>query len=334
MFLSNSDFNFTDKTALVRIDCDVDLPQSEFRLQAMLPTIHFLQRKGVKKIILMGHKGRPDGQEKKDLSLQPIAEWFTENYKPCNLISLNNLTIEQLSNFCILENLRFHKGEKDNSQEFAKQLALLADVYVNDAFATAHRKHASLVGLPQFLPSFLGLRMEEELKTLKAIKNKPQRPLVFVLGGSKPGKLDYLEFLADWSDKLLIGGKHPKEFPNFNFQFSKDKVKIAGLKTNGLDIDQESIEEFKQEISQAKTIVWAGPMGVYEQEENSRGTVEITKAVAKANAFKLVGGGDTHTVLDQLNLWNSFDFISTGGGAMLQYLKEDSLPAVEAISKN
>jgi phosphoglycerate kinase len=338
-FLSQTDYNFEEKTALVRIDCDVDLcldetcnekkVDAEFRLEAMLPTIHFLQRKKIKKIIMIGHMGRPGGKEKKELTLQPIADWFTDNVQDCQLIKDYSSEID--SEFSLMENLRFHAGERDNSQEFVQQLASLADVYINDAFATAHRKHASIYGVPQIMDSFLGLRMEEEIKTLRSIKDKAKRPLVFVLGGSKPGKLDYVEFLAQWVDKLLIGGKHPQVIPDANLNYQEEKVILGQLKDNGKDLTQQGITEFKHEIKQAQTIIWAGPMGVYEEKENRQGTMEIARTIAQAKAFKLAGGGDTHTVLDWLNMWDSFDFISTGGGAMLQYLKQDTLPAIEVI---
>lgn len=339
-FLTETNFDFEDKTVLVRIDCDVDLCEdetcdqkkvdAEFRLQAMLPTIHFLQRKKIKKMILVGHMGRPGGQTDPKLSLAPIAQWFSKNFKECSLITNYQLPITNY--LSLLENLRFDPGEKKNDQKFAKNLASLADVYINEAFATAHREHASLVGIPKYLPSFLGLRMEGEIKTLSSIKEKAKRPLVFVLGGSKPGKLDYLDFLANWADKLLIGGKHPQEKSMVNGQWSN--VNWAELKSNGRDIDKESIKQFKQEINQAKTIIWAGPMGVYEEEENRQGTVEIARAIAQSKAFKLAGGGDTHTILTWLDLWDNFDFISTGGGALLQFLEKGSLPAIRAITKN
>lgn len=329
-FLSQTSFDFAGKSVLVRIDCDVNLDEAEFRLAAMLPTIGFIHRQKPKKIILIGHKGRPGGQPEPELSLRPIANWFSEKFQDCNLVADYSLPITNY--LSLLENLRFHSGETANDDEFAKELSSLADVYINDAFATSHRRHASLVGIPQHLASFLGLRMEGEIRTLSLVKKEAARPLVFVLGGAKTDKLNYLDFLAGWADKVLVGGKHPQKRSIVKSQ--RSNVICADLKSNGRDISRPAIKEFKQEIKKAKTVIWAGPMGVFEKDDNRRGTIEIAQAIVESNAFKLAGGGDTHNVISQLNIFNQFDFISTGGGAMLLFLKEENLPAISAVSQN
>ncbi len=339
-FLSNSNFDFSNKRVLIRIDCDVDLREEngrlivdeDFRLQQVLPTLKFLEKAGSEKIIIIGHLGRPAGQPDKKHSLAPIADWFSENFNNCELISFNNRTIEQLSNFCLLNNLRFHSGEIENNQKFAQKLASLADVYINEAFATSHRSHASIVGLPEYLPSFLGLNFEKEINNLTKIKNQAQRPLVIVLGGAKKGKVNYIPFLADLADTLLIGGKLPLLKQMLNDQM--ENVKWAGLKDNGKDLSQQDIQEFKNAIHQAQSIFMAGPLGVFEEEDNRQGTVEIVQTIAKSNAFKLAAGGDTHQVLSWLDLWDKFDFVSTGGGAALQFLRDETLPGIEAISNS
>jgi len=332
MFLSeaNRDF-FKGKRVLLRIDCDVDLKKEkgklvvdeDFRLRSVVPTIHFLKDRGASKIIFLGHLGRPGGKKVAKLSLRPVADWFKE----------------QKIDAEVRENLRFDPGEKANDNKFAEKLARLGDVFINDAFGSSHRKHASIVGLPKFLPSFLGLRFEAEIKTLSWIKKQAERPLVFVLGGSKKGKLDYIPFLADWSDRLLVGGKLPllmqkSKTPPVRAgknQKESSKCKIGKLNSSGKDIDQKTIEEFVQVIVLAATVIWAGPMGVYEERESRRGTFELAKTIARRKVFKLAGGGDTHRVLSWLNLWDKFDFVSTGGGAMLQFLKDGTLPGIEAM---
>jgi len=352
LYLSNSKFDFKSKIVLLRIDCDVDLrsedgkliADEDFRLKSVVPTINFLQDKGAKRIILLGHLGRPGGKVVSELSLQPVADWFTKNVSFCKLIGLSRSgrmpacrmgrdspgVTEGTSELFLLENLRFNPGEKLNDQKFAKNLTQLGDVYVNDAFGASHRNNVSIVSLPDLLPSFLGLRFEAEIKTLSWIKKKAKRPLVFILGGSKKGKLDNISFLANWADYLLIGGKLPLLIKN---KMTSSKVKIAQLEKSGKDLDGESVKKFKEIIKGAKSIVWVGPLGVYEEEKYKTGTWEVVKAIANTKVFKIAAGGDTHRVLSWLNSWQKFDFVSVGGGAMLQFLKDETLPGIEAVKK-
>ncbi len=375
IFLSNSNFDFSGMSVLVRIDCDVDLAKEnknsvvaeDFRLRQILPTLKFLKEKKTEKIIMIGHLGRPGGQTDEKYSLAPIADWFTQNYMDCELV-INHPPASParsnggrgkssiISHLSLLENLRFHPAETDNDQKFAQKMASLADVYINEAFATSHRSHASIVGLPKYLDSFLGLNFEQEIKNLTKIKEKAERPLVIILGGAKKGKLDYVPFLADLADTLLIGGKLPLLIKNQsskhlqggvapaahlggeNFDESgNSKIVLADLTPNGRDITKDSIKKFKQVISKAESIFIAGPLGVFEEEENQKGTYEITKAVAERNddkVFTLAAGGDTHRVLSWLDLWDQFDFVSTGGGAALQFLRDETLPGIEAVSNS
>mgnify|MGYP001111877076 CR=1 FL=1 len=334
MYLSESNFDFSGKKAILRIDADVDLVKKgkglvvdeDYRLNCALPSLRFLQEKKVSQIILLAHLGRPGGKVVKELSLRPVADWFEKKLGGCFLVSLKNQKIEKKGKLVLLENLRFDPKERENDRGFVKKLASLGDVFVNDAFSNSHRTHASITGLPKVLPSFLGLRMEGEIKTLSWLKNSVPRPLVFVLGGSKKGKVDYIDFLSKWADYLLVGGKLP--------QLAKKKIKNviwASLKENGKDLNEKSIKEFKRVIKKAKTIVWAGPMGVYEEKENRAGTQEIAKAITQSKAFKIAGGGDTHRILSGMKLWREFNFVSTGGGAMLAFLKSGGLPGVKAI---
>lgn len=352
-FLSSCDFNFKNKTVVLRIDCDVDLRDENgrlvvdegFRLRSATPTIRFLKEAGVKRIILLGHLGRPNGKTVPEFSLQPIADWFSENVEQCKLVSFDNLPSESEGlaiDHCplaIIQNLRFDSGEESNDENFVKLLASFGDVFVNDAFGASHRSHASIVGIPMVslsnpLPSFLGLNFEKEIETLSGIRQNSKRPLVFVLGGSKSDKVDYLEFLANWADKVLVGGKLPlqiNEQLRMNSEKLSEKLMVAGLTENTRDINDVSIHLFQEEIAKAATIIWAGPMGIYEEKENQKGTFEIAKAVAESSAFKVAAGGDTHRILGWLDIWDKFDFISVGGGAMLAFLRDGTLPGIDAI---
>ncbi len=331
MFLSQANFDFTNKRVLLRIDCDVDLKDQdgrlivdeEFRLRSALPTIKFLQGKNVAQIILLGHLGRPEGKTIAVFSLLPIADWFSKNLATCPLINLGDKTREFL---VLLENLRFNPGEEENQAAFANQLAEMGDVYVNDAFGVSHRQHASIVGLPKLRQSFLGLRMEEEIKALAEVKKNPRRPLVFVLGGSKSDKPDYLDFLSGWADRVLVGGKLP-----LLVKSESERIIVAGLTASTKDIDDQSISRFKEAISQAGTLIWAGPMGVYEEKENQKGTLEIAQAIVDSNAFKICGGGDTHRILTWFGFQDKFSFVSVGGGAMLEFLRKDTLPGIAML---
>lgn len=332
-YLSESKFNFKGKTVLLRIDTDVDLKDEngrlvvdeDYRLKAALPAIHFLQEKGTKKIIMIGHMGRPAGKVMSDLSLSPVVDWFSDNLSTaCQLVNIERAKKEK-SGIFLLENIRFHPEEEENDPDFSKKLAGLGNVYINEAFGVSHRSHASIVGITKFLPSFLGLRFEGEVKALSVLLKKAARPLVFVLGGSKRGKLDHVHFLSSWADKLLIGGMLPVRISQEKIKTDPEKVVIGSLNKQGKDLDQKTIANFKVILASAATIVWAGPMGVYEEEENRKGTEEIARAISETVSFKVAGGGDTHRVLSWFSLWDSFDFVSTGGGAMLQFLQSKSL---------
>jgi len=338
MWLSQSSKNdLKGKRALLRIDADVDLKREgdslvvdeDFRLRSLIPTINFLNERGVERIILIGHLGRPKGKEDPDLSLKPLARWFSENFASCSLIKLGQKVIQ--GKLSLLENLRFYPGEEENSQDFIDRLTELGEIFVNDAFASSHRDHASITGITKRMRSFLGLRFEAEVQTLSWVKKKPERPLVFVLGGSKKGKIDYLDFLANWADYLLVGGKLPLLLPRETDNYPS--LVIGHLTENNRDIDGATIDRFEELISKGATIVWAGPMGVYEEKENRRGSWQIAEYIASREVFKIAGGGDTHRVLSWTSLWDKFDFVSVGGGAMLQFLRDETLPGIEAVEE-
>lgn len=333
MYLSEANFDFNGKTVLLRIDTDVDIKEKngkivvdeDYRLKSCLPTIRYLQENGVGKIIMTGHMGRPEGKFLSELSLAPVADWFSRQLKDCRLVDLRNASKQNLTSLSLLENLRFYPGEENNDQRFCQKLAALADVYVNEAFGVSHRDNGSITGIANLLPSFLGLRFEGEVRALSWLRKKAARPLVFILGGSKKGKVDYISFLSDWADKTLIGGMIPTRIKDLGVKIDFSRVMVGELNKSGRDISKKTIDDFEQVIRTAKTVVWAGPMGVYEEAENRKGTEEIGRIISESKTFKIAGGGDTHRALSWNGLWKKFDFVSVGGGAMLEFLKKGTL---------
>ncbi len=336
------DFDFRGKKVLVRADLDVPLKggiiEDSSRIQEALPTIQYLLDHAAK-VILLGHLGRPEGKVVEELRMRPVAlklmELLGVEIKPlgaklAKLEFRNEKTeIYLLSeNLKLLENLRFFPGEESNDPELAKELALLGDFYVNEAFATSHREHTSIVGVPKLLPHAAGFHFVSEVENLsKAIEN-PKKPLVLVIGGAKPEtKLPLALEFAKKADLVLVGGALVKK----KNQENPPNVLFAILTNDGFDIEEESIKKFSDIIKTAGTIIWSGPMGKYEEERWSAGTKGIVQAVAECPGFKLVGGGDTIAALKKFNLLDKMDYVSTAGGAMLEFLARGTLPGIEAL---
>ncbi len=307
------------KKVLVRADLDVP-EEEDFRLKALLPTLKFLSDNGCG-ITLIGHRGRPEGVKKESLSLKPVEERLRK--------------IAGQIEFSVLENLRFDPGEEANTPEFAKKLSEGQDFYINEAFAASHRSHASIVGLPKLIPHAAGFRFCQEVEKLSVIFDNPKRPIVVILGGAKKDKLDLIKPLAEMADKLLVGGRLP-DYLGFEDSIRTigpdEKIVTANLVMDKEDITINSIERFEQEIERAKTIVVAGPMGKYEDEGHRQGTERIFRKVASSAAYKITGGGDSHVVLSMYNIENDFDWVSVGGGAMLEFLAKKTLPGIEALA--
>ena len=319
------------KKVLLRSDFDLPMKdkviEDDTRLKISSKTIKFVEK--AEKVILIGHLGRPAFNEDK-YSLQIIK-------KP-----LQKLIDEEVSfssyyekipegKIILIENLRFFPGEEGNDLDFAKKLAFLADLYVNDCFAVSHRNHASIVGIPKLLPSYAGLNLEKEVEILDPALRNPQRPLVALIGGAKiETKLPIIENLAKICDSVLIGGKLPLEILSRNYISLLKNVFIADLKERK-DIDDKSIDIFVSLIKGAKTIVWNGPMGVFEEEKFSIGTKKIAKAVAESKAFSIVGGGETIAALVFFGYTSKIKHLSMGGGAMLDFLAGKELPGLKAL---
>ncbi|MBU0572776.1 phosphoglycerate kinase [Patescibacteria group bacterium] len=317
------DLDFQDKKVLLRADLDIDVPKDGIgRLEALLPTLKILTQKAAK-ITIIGHKGRPEGRELKELSLDTVSvalekllvqEWGEEKVK--------NIDLE------VSENLRFDSGEVENNEHYAEDLAEDCDVYINEAFAASHRKHASIIRLPELLPSAAGLRFIEEVENLEKVLKDPKRPVLLIIGGIKKDKLDYLEDFKKFADKILIGGRLPEYMPE---EINDKKLLVAKLIMDKEDITIHAIEKFEEEISKAGTIVVAGPMGKCEEEGHMMGTKRVFKAIADSQAYKLAGGGETQKTISILGLTEKFDWISVGGGASLEFLAKGTLPGIEAL---
>lgn len=329
---SVKDLSAANKTVLLRTNYDVPLKEGQIadstRIDESLPTINYLLGQKTK-IILLSHLGRPEGKINPSLSLKPVAQYLSQLLKKEIPLFLKIEEVDKTQSIIMLENLRFWPGEEANDLNFAQSLASLGDFYVNDAFACSHRQHTSIVGLPKLLPSAFGFDFLKEVEVLSEIKENPRRPVTLILGGAKEDKLEVVEKLLNWADKILIGGKLPqlvnKSFP--------EKVVMAQLNPQGKDITLESINQFKEIIRKSGTILWAGPMGVFEEIENEEGTKQIAQAILVSQAFKVVGGGDTEAALTKFNLEAKIDYLSSGGGAMFEFLAKGTLPGIEAIEQ-
>ena len=386
------DLDVAGKKVLVRVDFNVPLDENgkitnDKRIVASLPTITYLSEKGAK-VILMSHLGRPKGERKPEFSLKPVAEDLKGRF-PGKVSFADDCigdpakaAVDALKDgdILLLENVRFHKEETKNGEEFAKQLASLGDIYVNDAFGSAHRAHASTEGVTKHIEKCAaGYLMKKELDYLGAAVGNPARPFVAILGGAKiSGKIDVIGNLLGKVDKLLVGGgmmftfykAQGKEIGKSlleedKLDLAKETLEKAGAKmilptdtvvasefSNdaesktvsvdaipadmlGLDIGPATVEMFKKELDGAKTVVWNGPMGVFEFDNFAVGTNAIAKVLAECTekgATTIIGGGDSASAAKKAGVANQISHISTGGGASLEFLEGKTLPGVAALT--
>ncbi|NLN69347.1 MAG: phosphoglycerate kinase [Chloroflexi bacterium] len=382
-----TDLDVQGKKVLVRVDFNVPLAEGKVaddsRIRAALPTIQYLLDHGAA-VILCSHLGRPKGVDPV-FSLRPVAEYlgtlidapvaFAEDCigEP----AASAAAVLQPGQVLVLENTRFHDGEKKNDPEMAKQLAALADLYVNDAFGSAHRAHASTAGVADYLPAAAGFLLEKEIKYLGNAIADPARPFVTILGGAKVSdKIGVIENLLDKSDRILIGGGMANTFFKAQGYAMADSLveedavdtarallKKAGEKLilpvdmviadafsadaadrtvdagpvpegwRALDIGPRTVDAFGTVIAGAGTVVWNGPMGVFEFDKFSKGTFAIAKAVAKSGATSIIGGGDSIAAINKSGLEDRITHISTGGGASLEMLEGKVLPGLAALDE-
>lgn len=388
------DLDVRGKKVLVRVDFNVPLSKEEkgkiaddARIKAAIPTINYLSENGAK-VILMSHLGRPKGEANPEFSLKPVADYLANEYKdkftfiPSDIVvdekvkeEVNKLQDGQIA---LLENTRYRKEETKNGEDFAKELASLADLYVNDAFGTSHRAHASNVGVASILPSAVGFLIEKEIEVMGKALEAPDHPFVSILGGAKVSdKIGVIENLITKVDTILIGGGMAYTFLKAMGKeigkslLEEDKMDLsleliekakangveillpvdvviaekieAGVSTEIVDIDNIPVDKealdigpktarlFADKIKEAKTVVWNGPMGVFEIKEFSNGTNEVAKALAESDAVTIVGGGDSALAIEMAGLKDKITHVSTGGGASLEFLEGKDLPGITAI---
>jgi len=345
--------NFTVNGKRVLVRCDFDVPIDEkgkilddFRIKKCLPTIKYLIENKAK-IILMGHLGRPEGKVVEELKLDKVAEKIADlvGFPVGKEDSCIGPDVEAETNalepgkILVLENLRFHKEETDNNPEFAKKLSFLGDIFVNESFAVSHRDQASITGVPKNLLSCAGFLLEKEIEALnRVMKNGPEgapKPMLAIVGGKKvETKAAFINNISKVADFIIISGLIAKEVEEkkIKFKFPEKIVSPTG-QLDALDINDESIKLFQEKIKQAKTVLWNGPFGKFEDKKYAKGTLAIARAIIDSGAFSVVGGGETVEFLNKQGIIDKFSHVSTGGGAMLAYLSGEKLPGLEALGK-
>ena len=388
------DIDLKGKRVLIRCDFNVPLDSNQnitddTRIRAALPTLEYLVTQGAK-VVVMSHLGRPKGKAAAEFSLAPVAVRLAEllgkqvEFADSDVV-VDDSVKEKVAalkdgDVLLLQNVRFRKEETDNEPGFAKELASLGDVFVQEAFGTAHRAHASTAGVADYLPCVSGFLIEKEVKFLGSALQNPQRPFVAIMGGAKVGdKIKVIENLLTKVDTLIIGGGMSytfykamgleigtsildadnidlakmllekatsinvklllpvdivcaDEFSNdAKYQtYSRDQIPSDMM---GLDIGEETIKLYSEEIAKAKTVVWNGPMGVFEMENFAKGTKAIAEALATSDATTIIGGGDSAAAVEQFGLADKMSHISTGGGASLEFLEGKILPGISIIEE-
>lgn len=388
------DVELKGKRVLIRCDFNVPLDSNQnitddTRIRAALPTLEYMIEHGAK-VVVMSHLGRPKGKAAAEFSLAPVAVRLSEllgkpvAFADCDVVIDDAVKAKAASlkngDVLLLQNVRFRKEETDNEAGFAKELASLGDVFVQEAFGTAHRAHASTAGIANYLPCVSGFLIEKEVKFLGSALQNPQRPFVAIMGGAKVGdKIKVIENLLTKVDTLIIGGGMSYTFykamgleigtsildadnidlakmllekaSSLNVKlllpvdivcadefsndakhrtYSRDQIPYDMM---GLDIGEETIKLYSEEIAKAKTVVWNGPMGVFEMENFAKGTKAIAEALAVSDATTIIGGGDSAAAVEQFGLADKMSHISTGGGASLEFLEGKILPGISIIEE-
>lgn len=385
------DIDVKGKRVVVRCDFNVPMQDGAItddnRIVAALPTIKYLVENGAK-IVLMSHMGRPKGEPKMEFTLAPVAKRLEELLgQPVKFISCPEVVNDEVKEavatladgeVMLLENVRFRKEETDNDAGFAKELASLGEIFVQEAFGTAHRAHASTAGIADYLPAVSGFLIEKEVKFLGSAVENPERPFVAIMGGAKVGdKIPVIENLLQKVDTLIIGGGMAYTFfKSMGLEIGKsildaDNIELAGkllekaeamgvkmlipvdtvcaadfdndaetlicdrdaipADMEGLDIGPKTVELYKEALKDAKTIVWNGPMGVFEMPNFAKGTKAIAEILAESDAITIIGGGDSAAAAEQFGLADKMTHISTGGGASLEFLEGKVLPGIAVI---
>lgn len=332
-----------NKSVILRVDFNVEVGKGtvkeKFKIESCKETLDYLLNKNAK-VALLSHFGRPSGKIDIEFSLKQITDDI-ENILGRKIIFIDDCVGEKVKEglsklksgqVLLLENVRFYPEEEVNDEYFAKRLAENFDIFVNDAFSVCHRDQSSVTGVAKILPSFSGFRLQKEIANLDKVKNNPEQPAVAIIGGAKiETKLPLINELEGGYKYILVGGKVANEVLEQKIKFSSQVVLPEDFEGNRMDIGPKTIKKFTEIISTAKTIVWNGPLGKFEEPPFDKGTKAILKAVISSGAFSLVGGGESVQVLEQENMMEKISFVSTGGGAMLEYLSGNPMPGVEVL---
>ncbi len=338
-----------NKRVLVRCDFNVPIDENgnildDLRIVSSRRTIDFLIGKGAK-VILLSHLGEPKGRVVEQLRLNNVRSLLSEQLgipvaktEDCiGTVSERAVAAMKNGDVLLLENVRFHAEEESNSPKFGQQLARLGDCYVNEAFSTSHRAHASLTQLPRFLPAFAGFELLKEVQALEPLLKNPAKPMVVVVGGTKvETKADFLDTISNIADSILVSNLIAGEIESKNIRFKnmqKVVVPVDGNPGNGLNLDigPRTIELFCEVLKTAKTVFWSGPVGKIEEVEYKKGSLALAQAIISSGAYSVTGGGDLNAFLRKEGLQEQFSHVSTGGGALLAFLAGDRLPGLEAL---
>jgi phosphoglycerate kinase len=341
------DVDFKNKRVLLRTDFNVPLENGkildDFRIHESLPTIEHILKQDKSKIVILSHLGRPEGKIDSQYSLEPVAKKLEELLKR-EIIFIKDILspegdeiIQSLEGgqVALAENLRFWPQEEEGDEKFAIDLCHHFGVFVNDAFSDSHRAHASISQIPRFKPSCAGLLMQKEIEELSKALKPSKRPAIVVIGGAKiETKMPVIENMAGNYDAVLVGGRIAVEVQGQSLKFSENVILPEDYVDETLDIGPKTAEKYRMAISSASFVVWNGPMGKFEDEKYAAGSKAILDAICESDAWKIAGGGETVEFIDKQKQADKFDFISSGGGAMLEFLAGDKLPGIEALENS
>lgn len=343
---SIADADVSGKKVLVRVDCNVELDErrdvkEKYKVEAARKTVEFLLSKGAH-VALATHLGRPEGKCDDAFSVRHIADdierilarkiRFVDQCAGERVTeALQNLNADEV---LLLENVRFSKGDEENDPEFARSLAEPFDLFVNDAFSVCHRDQASVTGVTKFLPSYAGIHLLDEVKHLTDIRESPARPAVAIVGGAKiETKLPIIRMFEERYDRVLVAGKVACEAEDQGIVFSEKVLLPEDYATDRQDIGRNTLLRFREEILKAKTVVWNGPLGKFENPEYAAGTNMVLETIIESGAFSVVGGGETIIALEEAGAFRKISFVSTGGGAMLEFLSGEPLPGLLSLEE-
>lgn len=381
--------NFEGKKVFVRVDFNVPIKDGKVsddtRIREALKTINFIKdRNG--KVILASHLGRPKGEFKKEFSLKPVADYINTNFFKVKFIDncvgekvINAVDNLKAGEVLLLENLRFYKGEEKNEESFVEELAKITEIYVNDAFGTSHRKHASVYGLPlKIKEKYAGFLVKKEVDYFEKLLKSPEKPFAAILGGVKVSdKIGVIESLINLADKIFIGGAMAYTFLKYkgydigtslvehdhivtvekiykkaekkgleiftpvdhvcSREFSGEPIYVNDVAIPeglmGLDIGAKTIKLYSEELKNCKTVLWNGPMGVFEDDRYSKGTFDVAKLLAELDSVVVVGGGDSVSAVKKIGADSKLSHVSTGGGASLEYIEHGHLPGIDVLNE-